>query len=116
LIGDTIVIPINAVNKTLKKINQDSYGADYFLREATVEYACSIRHTIPKNTGTIESHMVRLDVTDIVAGVKSPPMSVWLSFRTDGAFDTTLFGYRIAGLVDFLDNSTLIGQLIGRES
>lgn len=115
MIGDSIALSINSVAKTLVKINQDNYGATYFLREAAAEYTLSIRHTIPKGTGTVESHMMRLDVVDIVDGVRSPPMSVWMSCKTDGAFDSTVFNQRIMGLVDELD-ATLVGKLINRES
>jgi hypothetical protein len=116
MIGDTIAVTFNAVAKTLKKINQDSYGADYFLREAAAEYLLTVRHTIPKGTGTVESHMVRIDVWDIVLGVKSPAMSAWLSFKTDGAFDATVFKHRVVGLADLMNDGTLVDKLIGRES
>lgn len=116
MIGDTIDVTINAVAKTLVKINQDSYGADYFLRESAAEYTLSIRHTIPKGSSTIESHMVRLDVADIVDGELQPPMSMWLSFKTDGVFDAAVFEDRVIGLADLMGDSTLVGKLIGRQS
>lgn len=116
MIGDTITVAVNAVNKVLNKTNQDSYGADYFLRESDAEYTLSVRHTIPKGSQTVESHMVRLDVVDIVDGVRKPPVSVWISFKQDGPTDMTTFGYRIAGLVDLLDDATLVGKLLGRQS
>lgn len=116
MIGDSITVTINAVAKVLARINQDAYGADYFLRESAAEYLVQIRHTIPKGSATVESHMVRLDVTDIVDGVKAPPMSCWVSFKTDGAFNATAFQQRLQGLIDYMDDSTLLAKLIGRES
>lgn len=115
MIGDSIALSINSVAKTLLKINQDNYGATYFLREAAAEYTLTVKHTIPKGSSEVETHLFRLDVVDIVDGVRSEPMSVWLSCKTNGAFDSTVFNQRIMGLVDELD-STLVGKLINRES
>lgn len=48
MLGDTITFTINAVAKTLKKINQDSYSSEYLLREATGEYRAKVRHSNEK--------------------------------------------------------------------
>jgi len=44
MLGDTISITVNAVAKTLSKINQDGYSAEYLLRESTGEYRLKVRH------------------------------------------------------------------------
>lgn len=116
MIGDTIVFTVNAVAKTLNKINQDSYSAEYFLRESAAEYTAKVSHQIPKGNATVEVHTIRFEVVDIVDGVKSNPMACWLNIKTDGVADATVLEQRAQALVDLLDNGTLIGQLIDRES
>lgn len=44
MFGDTIAITINSVAKTLNKINQDGYSAEYLLKETTGEYTLKIAH------------------------------------------------------------------------
>lgn len=116
MIGDTITFTVNAVAKVLNKINQDSYSADYFLREASAEYTARVSHQIPKGSQTVEIHTVRFEVVDIVDGVRSKPMSVWLNMKTDGVADATTLEQRAQALVDLADNGTLLGQLIERQS
>jgi hypothetical protein len=48
MLGDTISITVNAVAKTLKKINQDSYSSEYLLRETDGEYRMKVRHSTDK--------------------------------------------------------------------
>lgn len=45
MFADTIAITINAVAKTLVRINQDGYSSEYRLREATGEFSLKIRNT-----------------------------------------------------------------------
>lgn len=64
MIGDTIGITYNAVAKTLVKVNQDNYGADYFLDDSAnlMKFYLKNRHTIPGKGKFGESHLMRLDV------------------------------------------------------
>lgn len=48
MLGDTLAITVNAVAKTLRKINQDAYSAEYLLRETTQEFRMKIRHSAEK--------------------------------------------------------------------
>jgi hypothetical protein len=66
MLGDTISITINAVAKTLVKINQDSYSSEYLLRETDGEYRCKIRHSTDKGQvrgETMDRHNVELTRT-----------------------------------------------------
>jgi len=47
-------ITINSVAKALVKINQDQYGSEYFLREATQEFRLKIRNTSYKPAGSLQ--------------------------------------------------------------
>jgi hypothetical protein len=81
-----LVIAYAAGTKTLQHINQDSYGSEYFLREATQEFRVKIRHT--KETKTATGQMVRHNVefTRTVygtAGASDVIQQAYLVFRHD---------------------------------
>lgn len=66
MFGDSITVTVNAVAKTLKKINQDSYSSEYLLRESTGEYRLRIRHSKEKTKirgETMERHNVEMTYT-----------------------------------------------------
>lgn len=44
MLGDTITITIDGSAKALSKINQDSYSAEYFLKESLGDYRLTVRH------------------------------------------------------------------------
>lgn len=117
MIGDTIGITYNTVAKTLKKVNQDNFGAVYYLEEATVRFTLNVKHTIPAKGQPGESHLMRLDIEHYDAnGVLLRTSSAWAVIRTDdGAQDATLSGYATAALLTAF-TSTNYTKLIGRES
>ncbi len=45
MFADPITITVNSVAKALVRINQDSYGSEYLLREATQEWRLKIRNS-----------------------------------------------------------------------
>ena len=53
MFADPLVVTVNAVAKSLNRINQDSYGSEYFLREALQEWRLKIRHTTYKNAAGV---------------------------------------------------------------
>jgi hypothetical protein len=66
MLGDTVSITVNAVAKTLAKINQDGYSSEYYLRETLQEFRMKIRHSKdrPAADGTVvDRHNVELTQT-----------------------------------------------------
>lgn len=66
MFGDSIILTVNAIAKTLKKINQDSYSSEYLLRESDGEYRLRVRHSKEKallRGETMERHNVELTRT-----------------------------------------------------
>lgn len=65
--GATLSITINAVAKVLNRINQDNYGSEYYLREATKAYRVKIRHSKVKATAATpyeqDRHNAELTIT-----------------------------------------------------
>jgi hypothetical protein len=65
-IPNPLVITYNAVAKNLPRINQDSYGSEYFLKETTQEFRVRIRHSKEapdKNGISHDRHNVELTMT-----------------------------------------------------
>lgn len=48
--GATLTATIASVAKNLARINQDNYGSEYYLREATQDFRIKIRHSKQKPT------------------------------------------------------------------
>lgn len=49
MLGESITITVNSVEKTLYRINGgDAYSGEYFLREATGEFRMKVRHSKEK--------------------------------------------------------------------
>jgi hypothetical protein len=119
MIGSTITITINAVAKTLNRVNDsEPYSATYFLAEATRDYTATIKHTIPTTRGASkESHLVRLDIVDYDAdGVVTKKQSAWTVLEASiGSQNTTDLGYFANGLMDFLD-ATVLPKVLARQS
>jgi len=117
MIGDSIDLTYNSVTKTLVKINQDNYGAVYYLDDTSnsMSFTLNISHTIPKN-GTGESHLVRLDIDNYDAeGVSTNKHSVWTVMKTNlgrQAADTDLSADALIGWL----TPTNVDKVLGRQS
>lgn len=64
--GDSITITVNAVAKTLKKINWDNYSSEYLFRDTSEEYRMKIRHSNEKaliRMNPMQRHNVELQKT-----------------------------------------------------
>lgn len=71
MLGNQITVTINAVAKILKLVNQDNFGAQYFLREPTGEYTVKVRHSREKGMlrgERMDRHNVELTYTNFGAG------------------------------------------------
>lgn len=119
MIGDTIGITYNAVAKTLSKVNQDSYGADYYLDDSAnlMRFYIKIRHTIPARGKSGESHMLRLDVeTYDSAGALLRTSSAWNVMATnDGVQDFTT-SKRVQAALLTAATVANTDKILGRES
>lgn len=116
-LGDPIGITYNAVAKNLVKINQDNFGATYYLDDGTERFTLSVKHTIPPKGGAGESHLVRLDVEHYDGSdVYLRTASAWTVIKTfDGKQDTASSDNVTQALVDYLTDAN-IDKVIGRES
>lgn len=117
MLSEPITVTINAVGKSLPRVNADNNGADYYLDDGQQKYKLAIRHTIPARGQGGESHMVRLDVEQYdTDGAYLRTQSAWTVLKTwDQAQNATELDYAAQGLVDLMTD-TFIGNIIARES
>lgn len=108
-------ISINAVAKSLVRINQDNYGSEYLYREATYELRLKIRHTKEKAVGgnlPLSRHNIELTQTvfptSTTLAITRQAYLVLRNLDSDTAIDVS---YLAQGLVDFLTDANL-GDLI----
>jgi hypothetical protein len=117
--ANPLVISVNAVNKSLQKINQDSYGSEYFLREATQSFRAKIRHSRDNSsTGTGRIHRANVVITQTVfsvtPGVPDNVREVSLTLRSgdaDSATDNGYLGAALSGLMVAARYEDLVGWL-----
>lgn len=123
MLGDTISVTYDTVAKTLNRVRQDGFGADYYLDDRATSnrvFSVSVKHTIPTSRGGDgESHLFRLDVDQYDSA--SPydflrRSSAWMAIRTDSATqDQEISEDTAEAVVDFLTDAT-ITKIVGRQS
>jgi len=122
MLGDTISVTFDAVAKTLNRVNQDGFGAQYYLDDRATSnrtFDVIVKHTIPKRGLPGESHLFRLEVAKYDSAAPYALLRTaiaWMAIRTDNATqdqeeseDTT------EAVVDFLSDAT-ITKIVGRQS
>lgn len=102
--------------KSLPRINQDSYGSEYLLREATQEFRVKIRHSVetPKAGAlTLERH--NFELTQTVYGSNGDPdvvRQVYLVIRSNKA-DTAADVVDLGEALSYYMDGTHYGDLLG---
>lgn len=117
---DPAVVTINAVAKSLVRINQDKYSSEYLLRSSTEEHRLNIRNTryTDKKRGvSIDRHNVELihTVFPVAPATLSTVRKVYTVIENQQG-DTTVDPRNVAlGLFAFL-TSAKVDQLMNFES
>lgn len=107
MFGNTLVLTVNSVAKTLTKINQDGYASEYLLRDTLDSFRAKIRHTSVTKKGAIsvtDRHNVEI-VHTIYATATVPEIvrKVYLVFEQD---KTDTMTFEVKSLCDWLIAST----------
>lgn len=97
-IPNPLVITYNAVAKNLPRINQDGYGSEYFLEEATQSFRVKIRHSRSNPKGSLGSAVQRhnVELLHTVFGVSGAPDSLrktYVVIEHDSTGPATELGY-----------------------
>lgn len=96
-IANPLVITVNAVAKNLPRINQDSYGSEYFLDEGTQSFRVKIRHSKEgrQSSGVVfDRHNVEL--TQTIFGTGGDPditFQTYVVIRNDKSATAVNMGY-----------------------
>lgn len=119
MLSEPLALTVDGVAYTLPRINQDNYSAEYFSPNAAGDQriTCTVNHTIPKGTGSTETHHIRFDRDFIVDGVVDRTDSIWLVIKTAGAAQVaTDLEDLYVGIVALLEASTntVLKALINR--
>lgn len=118
MLGSTITLSVNSVNKVLARINDsEPYQSTYFLEDGLVDLTLTIKHQVPsQRAASKESHLVRLDVVEYDStGALIRRQSTWTVMETPlGRQDTTNLGYYFAALVSWA--STNKALILARDS
>jgi hypothetical protein len=118
MLGSTITLSVNSVNKVLTRVNDsEPYTSNYFLEDGLDEYELKITHTVPKTRGASkESHLVRLDVTTYDSdGVIVRKQSSWTVMETStGRQDSTTAGYYSQALLTWVGTNKAL--ILARDS
>lgn len=118
MLGESITITVNAVAKTLKRINQDSYSAEYLFRETSGEYRVKIRHSQEKaliRGETMDRHNVELAHTVFGTGLDDGYTVITsTTLRNPVRIDAVEVDQLSDGLADFVKANGVL--LVGWES
>lgn len=108
-IANPLVLTYKTIAKSLVRINQDNYGSEYYLREATQDFRVKIRHSVEspqKNGQMFDRHNVEITHTIFSTTVGVPDVIrqayvVLRNSKTDSASDVADSADM---LTDFLTN------------
>lgn len=114
--GSTIVLTVNAVAKTLNRVNQDNYGSEYLLRETLQEFRLKIRHSKVKSKSggsDLDRHNIEVVQTVFaVAGVSDEvARTVYMIFMAPYNDNLTSVGYLTDAFVNYIDSATVQSDL-----
>nr|APG77266.1 hypothetical protein [Wenling levi-like virus 1] len=117
MLSEPITVTVDAVAKSLPRVNQDNNGSTYYLDDGQQKYTLSVKHTIPPRGESGESHLVRLDVEQYdTDGMYLRTQSAWMVLKTwDQGQDSAELDIAGQGLVDLMTD-TFLDSIIQRES
>jgi hypothetical protein len=114
--GSTVTVTVNAVAHILNRINQDTYGSEFYLREATMEWRMKVRHTkeSPNKDGFVfNRHNVELTqtvfATSTMPALTRQAYSVYRNMDIDTTADPA---FLFDGFVDYMDGATVSEDLV----
>lgn len=115
-LANPAVVTVNAVDKTLAKINTDNYGSHYRLSESTQRFDLKIRHSPErvKDGVVMDRHNVELTQTIFSTenGVPDTVYQVYAIIRNGSTKTGVETPYLAVALADFLKLSGNIAALV----
>nr|UJQ85644.1 MAG: hypothetical protein 2 [Leviviridae sp.] len=121
MFSDTITVTINAVAKVLNRVNQDSYGSEYFLRESTGQFRLKLRNTqyVDKTRGGIKVDRHNIELTETVFAVApatQPTVRKYYSVLENDQADNVASSAKFAAGITGFQTEANFTKLINWES
>ena len=116
MLTDPQSITVNAVAKSMPRINQDDNASSYRYRTTTDEYQFTIRHTDGKITGGVsgESHTVRVKYTVFATAVlPEQVMYATLAIQNGDGMDLVQTRNVVLALCAWAASATIDRLLVG---
>lgn len=115
MFSDTLTLTINAVDKTLNRINQDGYSSEYLLREDTGEFRLRIRNTkYTDKTRSISVDRHNVEFVHMVYGeVGSTPIvrKQYIVFENDAGDGLGTVADTVVALSSFVTEANVVKML-----
>lgn len=123
MLSNEYSLTVNGSTISMVRVNQDNYGSVYRGESGLKEYTLTIKHTIPPRGKPNESHMIRLDCTEVDAeGAFLGTTSAWAVAKTpdrvqDSAESVNLLSALVAFLPSDSGNTVSVAErVVKRES
>lgn len=116
MLADPQTLTINAVAKTLPRINQDNNGSTYRLRTTTEELVLTIKHSVGKISGGVSGETHTLTVKRVVFATTTVPALTSItrvSIQNGDLADLTVVKNDALALFAFLTGATVDKMLAG---
>jgi hypothetical protein len=118
---DTITITINAIAKVLNRVNQDSYGSEYYLRETASAFRLKLRNSSYKDKTRggigVDRHNIELTETVFpVAPATIPTVRKYYSVLENDQADTVVSSAKFAAGVSGFQTEANFTKLLNWES
>lgn len=114
--SSTLGITVNAVLKTLNKINQDNYGSEYYLRETTQEFRAKIRHSVESAANGAEPfERHNLEITQTIFATATDPeriIQVYSVFRVRKSESAVVANYLCDALSGLMASGTVTEDIL----
>lgn len=113
MFADTITVTVNAVPKTLIRVNQDNYCGEYLMRGATEQYSLNIRNTkyTDAKRGGVEVHRHNFELVHTVYAVapatKNLVRKMYAVLENEATDSSTPYEQFAAGFVGLLTTANV---------
>lgn len=84
MLGNTVSLTIGGAVKTLTLIKSGDYDAEYYLREATVEYRMKVRHSKARNISSnnaVQQDRHNVEITRLTFATSTTPEYIERSYH-----------------------------------
>ncbi len=118
MLTSPLTLTYDAESVTLNRVDgpDDYAGGFYGQNAAGDEFNLTIKHTLPKGTSLVESHLARLDATFKDAEGVPHTYSVWKVLKVSGTQEDDDVSVLVNTAFDALVDTSVVGIILDRRS